>query len=77
MGVIFTVLHGPCLSVASMMHRQLMCVARGILRDSKIVILDDSARDVDVLDVVKTNFTGNTVIYMSRNIHGLLDCDRS
>ena len=58
------------------MQKQLLCVARGILQNSKIVILDGSARDVDVLDAVKSNFNMSTVITMSRNIHAILDSDR-
>ena len=63
-------------SYCSPMHKQLLCVARGILRGSKILILDGSARDVDVLDAVRTNFASSTVITMSRKVHGLMESDR-
>ncbi|KAJ5987224.1 hypothetical protein N7451_011589 [Penicillium sp. IBT 35674x] len=69
-------------SVLSQGHKQLFCLARALLKKSKILILDeptsslDPETDAKVQKVIRQSFDDCTVIMVAHRIHTLLDFDQ-
>ncbi|XP_065643858.1 multidrug resistance-associated protein 1-like isoform X2 [Hydra vulgaris] len=79
-GLLYEILEGG--SNLSVGQRQLICLARAVIRNSKVIVLDEATSSVDhetdsfIQEVIRKEFKSSTVLCIAHRLNTILDYDR-